>query len=327
MANGDQPQDNNPPMATQTVKSEYWNSGRVIVLSAVSNNIPSQIHLFRENVDVLGRYSSVLNDLLNIPTSPDSTEGTEANPIVLPNTISAEAFRTCLRFFHGRGLTEYRATPANILTLLELGSLFEMESVLAFAIPKLPLLNLDPVEVLRLAQMYHVRPGVKYWIKGAIERLLPKRLSHYTKEEERTIGKAYPLIACTREELDIRRRYLAVRPYTLVSSTGSTNHEDTCQKGWNFGWYQRITPNILHPERPPLTWDGLIQLVERTDFNLLRDSCKRATVQQMRLFHDFPHVSQIVNHLVEDIITVYEIQREEPKEIPDLNEDTEIEDA
>ncbi|KAJ3764693.1 hypothetical protein FB446DRAFT_795842 [Lentinula raphanica] len=329
MTNSAQPQDNVPPVPTQTIRSEYWNSGRTIVLSAVSTKDRSQIVLFRENVDVLSRYSSVLDDILNIPASPDSTEGTEGNPIVLPDNISAETFHICLRFFHDRSLREYKVTPANILTLLELGSLFEMPLVLAFAIPKLPLLNLDPVEVLSLAQKYHVRHGVKYWIRGAIEQLLPRRLSDYTKEDERKVGKAYSLIACTREDLDRRRRYLAVRPYTLVSTTGSTNHEETCLKAWNFGWYQRVTPNILHPERPPITWGGLIQLVERTTFPFLRDSCKKATIEQMRLFQNFPHASQLVDRLVEDIITVYKIEKDEPKKIPELNEDTdtEIEDA
>ncbi|KAJ3755555.1 hypothetical protein EV360DRAFT_85802 [Lentinula raphanica] len=295
MTNSAQPQDNVPPVPTQTIRSEYWNSGRTIILSAVSTKDRSQIVLFRENVDVLSRYSSVLDDILNIPASPDSTEGTEGNPIVLPDNISAETFHICLRFFHDRSLREYKVTPANILTLLELGSLFEMPLVLAFAIPKLPLLNLDPVEVLSLAQKYHVRHGMKYWIRGAIQQLLPRRLSDYTKEDERKVGKAYSLIACTREDLDRRRRYLAVRPYTLVSTTGSTNHEETCLKAWNFGW----------------------------------DSCKKATIEQMRLFHNFPHESQLVDRLVEDIITVYKIEKNEPKKIPELNEDTdtEIEDA
>ncbi|KAJ3830929.1 hypothetical protein F5878DRAFT_648100, partial [Lentinula raphanica] len=205
------------------------------------------------------------------------------------------------------GWHHFQETRENILCLLAVGSYLEMDSVLEFAISKVPELNLDPVELLFLARHHHVRPGVRNWIKPALVGILSKHLCDLTREEEQKIGPAYFAIARAHERFGRARRYIASSPFDLVNNDGASTHDSQCQKAWNFSWYQRIAPHIIHPEKPPLSWADLALFVEETTLPYVDNACKRATVAHMRAFEDYPNGSTIIHDAVMEIITVYQI--------------------
>ncbi|KAJ3963753.1 hypothetical protein EV361DRAFT_943319 [Lentinula raphanica] len=277
-------------------------------MSAVSDLEPHKTLLFCVSVDLLTTHSPVLEGILNIPADTTRVpEGTESNPIKL-HGVSAESFHSLLAYLECRtSWEEFIETKENIVDLLKIGSRFEMDAVLNFAIKAVPKLDFDPVQLLALARQHHVRPAVREWIKPAVEALMFRRLNDLTIEDDLALGTAYPIIARTREKLDTLRKALAARPYSLVCGNNTMNHLQDCVRSWNFYWYQSISPRLIHPTHPLLGWGQLIQLVESANIPYVKQSCKDATLAEMRFLNDFPRSFEYIDQAVGAIIRVFDI--------------------
>ncbi|KAJ3765973.1 hypothetical protein FB446DRAFT_794542 [Lentinula raphanica] len=291
-----------PPSATQIrrKRSKYWSSGQMVVVGVKSEEDPMEIILFHIQVDMFSARSIVLDQILSIPPRPGSKEGTEEDPIIIPN-VSAEAFYILTDFLQRRQVFFSRVNPpASLIGVSVVGIIFKKRERTSYAFWPL-------VELLFLARHHHVRPGVRNWIKPALVGILSKHLCDLTREEEQKIGPAYFAIARAHERFGRARRYIASSPFDLVNNDGASTHDLQCQKAWNFSWYQRIAPHIIHPEKPPLSWADLALFVEQTTLPYVDNACKRATVAHMRAFEDYPNGSTIIHDAVTEIITVYQI--------------------
>ncbi|KAJ3927749.1 MAG: hypothetical protein NXY57DRAFT_1042181 [Lentinula lateritia] len=302
----------NPPQPSRS--PQFWDSGIMVVFSAVQELPPQQTILYRVSIDSLRCRSKVLDDIFGIPPSTQSqNEGTEGNPIALPTSITSEKFESFLMYLNCRGWNKFDdKVPANILNLLDISALLEADGALSYAMSKVVGLRLPAAQLLGLAWRHRVHPQVQEWIEPAVMGLLNTPLRCHSADQESSIGLAYPVIAKARERIQEARLILAAIPFQLAPrdllfpECPDELHK-YCEKSWLFFWYQNITVELIHPTKPPLSYNGLVQLVQETKFENLQDGCKARTLDRMRLYGDYPTVPDIFHSAVLQIIELFNI--------------------
>ncbi|KAJ4465131.1 hypothetical protein C8R41DRAFT_926674 [Lentinula lateritia] len=302
----------NPPQPSQSL--QFWDSGVMVVFSAVQELPPQQIILYRVLIDSLRCHSKVLDDIFGIPPSTQSqNQGTEGNPIALPASITAEKFESFLMYLNCRGWNEFDdKVPANILNLLDISALLEADGALSYAMSKVVGLKLPAAQLLGLAWRHRAHPQVWEWIEPAVMGLLNTPLRCHSTDQESSIGLAYPIIAKARERIQEARLILAAIPFQLAPrdmlfpECPDKLHQ-YCEKSWLFFWYQNITVELIHPTKPPLSYSGLVQLVEETKFENLQHSCKARTLDRMRSYADYPTVPDVFHSAVLAIVELFNI--------------------
>ncbi|KAJ4465749.1 hypothetical protein C8R41DRAFT_926424 [Lentinula lateritia] len=289
---------------------QFWDSGIMVVFSAELP--PHHTILYRVLIDSLRCRSKVLDDIFGIPPSTQSqTQGTEVNPIALPASITTEKFESFLI-----GWNEFDdKVAANILNLLDISALLEADGALSYAMSKVVGLNLPAPQLLGLAWRHRAHPQVRDWIEPAVMGLLSTPLQCHNVEQESSIGLAYPIIAKARERIQEARLVLAAIPFQLAPrdilfpECPDELHQ-YCEKSWLFFWYQNITVELIHPTKPPLSYSGLVQLVEKTKFENLQEGCKSRTMERMKSYHDYPTVPDVFHAAVSDIVQLFNIPHE-----------------
>ncbi|KAJ3858604.1 hypothetical protein EV359DRAFT_68876, partial [Lentinula novae-zelandiae] len=288
---------------------QFWDSGIMVVFSAVQANS-------------LRCHSKVLDDIFGIPPSTQSqNQGTEVNPIALPASITAEKFESFLMYLNCRGWNKFDdKVAANILNLLDISALLEADGALSYAMSKVVGLNLPAPQLLGLAWRHRAHPQVWDWIEPAVMGLLSTPLRCHNEEQECSIGLAYPIIAKARERIQEARLVLAAIPFQLAPrdilfpKCPDELHQ-YCEKSWLFFWYQNITVELIHPTKPPLSYSGLVQLVEKTKFENLQEGCKSRTVERMKSYQDYPTVPNVFHTAVSEVVQLFNIPHDESGDI------------
>ncbi|KAJ3573832.1 hypothetical protein NP233_g2178 [Leucocoprinus birnbaumii] len=137
--------------------------------------------LFRIPREYLSQESPVFLDMLQLPQSTTSEDGSggegsgDATPIVLPDTITANSFRSLLKILYPR---ESLGDPFLILNewllVLELSKMWDMGRVRSTAINHLvPDLEDDPSYRWKLAKQYDIED----WIQPALDKLIRRNES------------------------------------------------------------------------------------------------------------------------------------------------------
>ncbi|KAJ3908050.1 hypothetical protein F5879DRAFT_985925 [Lentinula edodes] len=291
---------------------QFWDSGIMVVFSAELP--PHHTILYRVLIDSLRCRSKVLDDIFGIPPSTQSqNQGTEVNPIALPASITAEKFESFLMYLNCRGWNEFDdKVAANILNLLDISALLEADGALSYAMSKVVGLNLPAPQLLGLAWRHRAHPQVRDWIEPAVMGLLSTPLRCHSVEQECSIGLAYPIIAKARERIQEARLVLAAIPFQLAPrdilfpECPDELHQ-YCEKSWLFFWYQNITVELIHPTKPPLSYSGLVQLVEKTKFENLQEGCKSRTVERMKSYQDYPTVPDVFHAAVSEVVQLFNI--------------------
>ncbi|KAJ3848941.1 hypothetical protein EV368DRAFT_67845 [Lentinula lateritia] len=77
---------------------------------------------------------------------------------------------------------------------------------------------------------------------------------------------------------------------------------------WRHGAHlQNITVELIHPMKPPLSYSGLVQLVEKTKFENLQDGCKSRTIEHMKSYQDYPTVPDVFHAAVSEVVQLFNI--------------------
>ncbi|KAF9443656.1 hypothetical protein P691DRAFT_797152 [Macrolepiota fuliginosa MF-IS2] len=188
--------------------------------------------LFRVPREYLVQESPVFLDILALPqpvTGEEgvSTEGTvDAKPLVLPDTITASAFRALLwvlypadRLFN----SDVGLLKDDWVMILELSRMWDMIRVREIAIERLvPLLKDDPAHQWDLAKKYEIQD----WVRPALERLIRRSLPLSNREVEMLDQETLLKLAAARESC-----YPVLRD-SDPSRYGYINGEDTAIGHW-----------------------------------------------------------------------------------------------
>ncbi|KAF9447732.1 hypothetical protein P691DRAFT_619170, partial [Macrolepiota fuliginosa MF-IS2] len=146
--------------------------------------------LFRVPSEYLVQESSVFFDMMTLPRPAVKDKGvdgegaTDANPIALPETITASSFRALLQILTPNSLGD---TVANLskddwVTYLELSRMWNMATVRKVAIDSLlPFLEDDPALQWKLAKTYNIHDN---WAQSALEKLIRRSQPLSTNEFE-----------------------------------------------------------------------------------------------------------------------------------------------
>ncbi|KAF9058325.1 hypothetical protein BDP27DRAFT_1433031 [Rhodocollybia butyracea] len=258
-----------PALSFEAVRSpEFWDSGRMVVFSAVCE---------LDKKTVLTDMFKPINDADNFPgMEPESTEGTEDKPIEMH--VSAEKWESFLSFIHYCGWHEFDPrNPENILNLLSIASLLEAPATLDYAIQQVLPLSLSPVELMHLAWFHCVRPQVRNWIPPAVCGLLAKSILEHSIQDEDAMGILYPIIARARTK--IKNAYDLHACVPLPSAEPDVLFPDCNAQAHLI---------LVHPERPPLSYPSLLQIIHQTNF-------------------DFDGVIKAIEAAIEEVIKVFRI--------------------
>ncbi|KAF6765609.1 hypothetical protein DFP72DRAFT_1108470 [Ephemerocybe angulata] len=173
--------------------------------------------LFRQNVEHLAKHSQVFKDLLAFPQGENS-EGTSANPIMLPG-ISEHSFERFLAWCHHLPWQDDSSIIAaagdervdQLLSLLHLGDMFLIRGVMLWSIDRLQIMGLHSAQILGIALKYRIRSTE--WIDRPVKALIVSTpISNITPQHlDWMTPRVFLLVAKAKEAIQ-KERWSGVAP-------------------------------------------------------------------------------------------------------------------
>ncbi|KIJ16907.1 hypothetical protein PAXINDRAFT_10614 [Paxillus involutus ATCC 200175] len=208
--------------------------------------------LFKVHASILADKSESFHDMFGAnleATTPQIDGGTEDTPILVPPSVSEDAFELFISVCYNK----WRPDTANvsddvIVQLLDLSRQYICRDAQNYAIQRLSERRtaIQPSRLLSISMEYNIVPLFTY----SFERLVKARFDNLTADEYTMVGPAvWAAILKVKELVNLNHHIVACEPPPMIHVTACTKHE-RCAHDWKQLWWNEGLQSI-HTGRAP----------------------------------------------------------------------------
>ncbi|KAI0691446.1 hypothetical protein BC835DRAFT_1307499 [Cytidiella melzeri] len=227
----------------------------------------------------------------------------EDNPVFLESITSADFDYLVRHIFIG-----WVAPPpydtAMLISLLKLGSLYQMKLVLTFAqyhIKDEP--RISPATKINLARRYTIPD----WVRPAFEALVRTGPLHITDEDIDQLGLVtYAILTRAQAEIARERLRLSLAAPPTVLGDGCVAH-DRCEGAWKEFWGIKVSRWLNHPDKPPRLSKTCEFIEQLGDIPFMRSRCHSETLLKLRGMAPLRAEERITEEGVEKVLAFHRL--------------------
>ncbi|KAI0695882.1 hypothetical protein BC835DRAFT_1305822 [Cytidiella melzeri] len=202
----------------------------------------------------------------------------EDDPIFLESITSRDFdYLVCHLFVGWVAPPPYES--AMLMSLLRLGSLYQMKLVLTFAqyhIRDDP--RISPATKINLARQY----TVPEWVRPAFKTLVSAGPLQITDKDVDQLGLAtYTILTRAQAEIARERLRLSLAAPPTVHGDGCVAH-DRCEGAWKEFWGIKVSRWLNHPDKPPRLSKTCEFIEQLGDIPFMRSRCHSETLLKLR---------------------------------------------